>query len=139
MANYSKAMLATKRIIQEYKYNTLSIKVHFRYTVYGKTFEWKIFCGWYANDHSQENAHGCLLPSCHVLYETYRITYSIKLHGKIFAIECKIAKSMKVFPLESFAVYDSLYTLQSINSYTNYIIKITQVIKVHNKLDYLKR
>ena len=41
------------------------------------------------------------------LYETYRITYSIKLHGKIFTIERKIAKFVKVFPLESFAVYGS--------------------------------
>ena len=65
MANY-KTMLATKRTIQEYKYNTLSIKVHLRYT---------------------------------------------------------------------------LYTLQSINSYITCIIKMTQVIKVHNGLhtcDYKK-
>ena len=77
------------------------------YTIYGKTFEWEnFFCGWYANDHSRGNFRGCLTPSRHVLHETYRITYSIKIHGKIFAIECKIAK---VFQLESFAVYIRVY------------------------------
>ena len=74
-------------------------------TVYGKTFEWEDFHGLYANGHPWENVHGCLLSSCHILYETYRITYSIRLHRKIFEIECKIAKSAKVFPFESFAVY----------------------------------
>ena len=39
------------------------------------------------------------------LRKTYRITYSTKIGGKIFAIECKIVKIAKVFPLESFAVY----------------------------------
>ena len=63
------------------------------------------FRGWYGNDHSRENIRGCLSPSCHVLDETYRITYSIKLHRKIFAIERKIAKSAKVSPFESFAIY----------------------------------
>ena len=63
------------------------------------------FRGWYANDHSREKVHRCRSPSHHVLYETYRITYSIRLHGNIFAIERKIAKSVKVFPLESFAAY----------------------------------
>ena len=65
--------------------------------------------GLYANDHSQfvcwENVRGCLSPSCHAFYETYRITYSIRLHGKIFAIEHKIMKSAKVFPLEGFVTY----------------------------------
>ena len=41
------------------------------------------------------------------LRKTYRITYSTKIHGKIFGIECKIVKSTKVFPLESFAVCGS--------------------------------
>ena len=48
------------------------------------------------------------MPSRHVLHETYRITYSIKIYREIFAIECKITKTAKVFPLESFAVYGSL-------------------------------
>ena len=74
-------------------------------TVYGKTFEWENFRGLYVNDHSQENVRGCPSPSRHVLHETYRIIYSIRLHGKVFTIEHKIAKSAKVFPLESFAVY----------------------------------
>ena len=51
-------------------------------TVYGKTFEWENFCG-------------CLTPCCRVLHETYRICYSTKIRGKIFAIECKIMKTAK--------------------------------------------
>ena len=60
-------------------------------TVYGKTFEWENFCGQYANDHSR-------LPSAKsfVLRETYKITYSAKIHGKIFTIECKIVKTAKI-------------------------------------------
>ena len=56
------------------------------------------FHGWYANDHSRENVRECLSPSHHVLYETYRITYSIRLHGKIFTIERIIAG----FPTQKF-------------------------------------
>ena len=76
-----------------------------RATVYGKFFEWENFCGWYANDHSQENFCNCTAASCCVLCESYRITYSTKIHWKIFAIEYKIMKTTKVFALESFAVY----------------------------------
>ena len=43
----------------------------------------------YANDHSWENVHGCLTPSCYVLHETY--VY------RIILIECKIAKTVTVF------------------------------------------
>ena len=55
------------------------------------------FCGWYANDHSRENFCGCTTASCCVLRESYRITYSTKIRGKIFAIECKTVKTTKVF------------------------------------------
>ena len=53
----------------------------------------------------RENFRGCLKPISFVLRETYRITYSTKICGKIFAIESKIVKIAKVFPLESFPVY----------------------------------
>ena len=69
----------------------------------GKTF----VINWYANDHSREILSSCQTQSCHVLHETYRITYSIKIQQKIFTIECKITKNVKVFPLESFVVYDT--------------------------------
>ena len=46
------------------------------------------------------------MSPCHaVSYEIEGITYSTKIRGKIFAIEWKIMKTTKVFPLESFAVY----------------------------------
>ena len=44
-------------------------------TAYSKTFEWKNFRDWYANDHLRENFCGCLTLSRHVLHEAYRITY----------------------------------------------------------------
>ena len=83
-------------------YEGLHIQWLYSYTVYGKTFEWENFCcGWYVNNNSRENVRGCQMPSHHVLHETYRITYSIKLHEKIFAIK----HNVKVFPLENFVVY----------------------------------
>ena len=69
--------------------------------MYGKTFEWENFCSWYVNYHSQENFCSCLTLCHRVLCETYAISYSTKIHGKIVSIECKI---VKVFPLESFAI-----------------------------------
>ena len=76
-------------------------QVYFLFTIYANTFKWENFCGWYANDYSRENVYGCLLPSRHVLYETYRTTHSIKLHRKIFAIESKISES---FPTQKFCL-----------------------------------
>ena len=61
--------------------------------IYGKTLKWENLRGWYPNDHSRENLRGCLTPSRFVLQETCRITYSAKIHRKIFAIECKIVKT----------------------------------------------
>ena len=72
--------------------------------VYAKIFEWENFCGWYTNYHSRENFCSCLTLCHHVLRETYAISYSTKIHGKIFTIECKIVKTAKVFPFESFAI-----------------------------------
>ena len=93
-------------IVIIYTYNCPMKIIIESYTIYGKTFEWENFHGWYANDHSQENFCVCLMPSLsRALRETYKITYSTKICWKIFAIECKIMKTTKVFPLESFAVY----------------------------------
>ena len=64
-------------------------------TANGKTFEWENFRGQYANDHSQESCRGCTTASRRILHEIYRITYSTKICGKIFAIECKIMKTAK--------------------------------------------
>ena len=46
------------------------------------------------------------MSPCHaVSYEIEGITHSTKICGIIFAIEWKIMKTAKVFPLKSFAVY----------------------------------
>ena len=66
------------------------------------------FRGWYAIDHSRETFCNCLAPCHRVLCETYGISYLAKICVKIFAIECKIVKTAKVFPLEGFAVYGIL-------------------------------
>ena len=63
------------------------------------------FYGWYANDHSQKNFPDCLTPSLIASCEIYRITYSTKIRGKIFANECKIVKTTKAFSLKIFSAY----------------------------------
>ena len=71
------------------------------HTVYGKLSSGETFTvGMQMTIHLQ-------LPTAsrRVLRESYRITYSAKIRGKIIAIECKIVKTTKVFPLESFAVH----------------------------------
>ena len=48
---------------------------------------------------------GCLMTSLAPRVKPIELTYSTKIRGEIFTIECKIVKTAKVFPLESFAVY----------------------------------
>ena len=69
------------------------------HTVYGKTFQWGNFHGWYANDYSRENFCSCLLLHVASLHESYRITYSAKIRRKIIMQNYENYKS---FPTRKF-------------------------------------
>ena len=95
-------------------------------TIYGKIFEWENFRTWYANDHSRENFCGYLMPSRHFLHETYGITYSIKIHRKIFTIGWKLQKLQKlshskVLPY-TIAAYVCVYAYLNIMYIHGYIV-----------------
>ena len=92
-----------------FSYSTKLVKL---ITVYGKIFEWENFCGWYANDHSQENFCSGTTVSCRILRETYRITYSIKIHWKYLRLNAKLRKfpHSKILP---YMVCLAQYNMQS--------------------------